>query len=471
MISLLFLSVISLAQDHATVGSKAFTEGYILGEFASQKLEEQGLKVQRKFGLGGTGILFEALKAKQIDLYPEYTSTISMELLKRPDLLEVPQLRAALNELGFTISDPIGFANNYAIAVSRTFADKYNVKTISDLAKLSGARAVFSNEFMTRADGYVGLQSVYGLHLQTHSLEHSLAFEAIAGGQADVTDVYTTEGKIRKFDLVVLEDDMKYFPEYDAVWLARSDFVRDHQKAWNQLNTFTLDVETMRRWNEEADVMKKPFAQVIKASVLAPDVRFKELAQRTREHLEIVGIALLCACLLGIPLGILAAFNENAGRLILLICGVLQTIPSLALLCFLIPLFGIGLKAALAALIFYGLLPIVLNTYTGLRSIDENLRQVTKALGLTFWQGLVHIDIPLALPSIVSGVRTSAIIGIGTATLAALIGAGGYGVPIVTGLAVNDIRVILTGAVPAGVMALAVDFAFSMFERRMFRRR
>jgi len=161
----------------------------------------------------------------------------------------------------------------------------------------------------------------------------------------------------------------------------------------------------------------------------------------------------------------LASRSVRLGQVILLISGMVQTIPSLALLCFLIPFFGIGTKPALVALFLYGLLPVVLNTFVGIKSIDSRLKETAVALGLRPLERLRLIEIPLAGQSILAGIRTSTVIGIGTATLAALIGAGGYGVPIITGLAMNDLNTVLIGAVPAAGLALIAHFFFEILSR------
>ena len=143
----------------------------------------------------------------------------------------------------------------------------------------------------------------------------------------------------------------------------------------------------------------------------------------------------------------------------------------MALLCFLIPIFGIGTLPSLVALFLYGLLPIVLSTFTGIKTLDPRLIEAADSLGLTSWQKIKLIEVPLAFPQILAGIKTSAIINIGTATLAALIGAGGYGAPIITGLALNDMPTVLQGAIPAALMAFMVHGIFEVIERLMKIRR
>lgn len=457
------------------IGSKAFTEGYLLGELAAQTLEQQpGTMVTRRFGLGGTGILVQALLSGEIDVYAEYTGTISEVLLKKSQMKSFDEIQNALGKLRLRMGPPLGFDNTYALAVTRAFAKEHQLKNMSDLLPFVGnLRAGFSHEFMNRADGFRALAKHYSFRFNPsiQSMEHTLAYQAIGDGGVDLIDVYSTDAKIEKLDLVVLEDDLKFFPSYQAVLLVRQDFIDQFPELWARLNNLgdKLDASTMRRLNAQVDIDRKDPGSVVArflgfASTEPSDSIAERVLRRTKEHLFLVSIALAFSIVVGIPLGILASRYRMLGQGILLLSGLIQTIPSLALLCFLIPFFGIGRTPALIALSLYGLLPVVLNTFTGLRSIDPGLKEMARALGLRPLKRLWKIELPLASRSIFSGVRASAIIGIGTATLAALIGAGGYGVPIVTGLATNNMNTILIGAIPAAVLALVVNMLFNGLE-------
>ena len=468
-ISALFISV----QAHAanvTVGSKAFTEGYLVGELIAQTIDGDA-QVNRKFGLGQTGVLFEALKSGEVDLYPEYTGTISEAILKQPKLTNYDEIQKALAPLGLFMSKPLGFNNTYAIAVNREYAVKMGLKTISDLAaKARDARVGFSSEFMSRADGYQALSQKYGFHFSEtpQSMEHSLAYQAIEDHKVDLVDAYSTDAKIDKLGLVVLEDDKQFFPRYEAVILARLALLDKEPKIWKKLQTLESSISepAMRKLNAAVDIDKKGFAEAVGAyrgvEVKPNSQYWDRLWMRTQEHIFLVGISLFFSILIGIPLGVLATKHRALGQGILLVSGTIQTIPSLALLCFLVPLSGIGTKSALIALCLYGLLPVVMNTFVGLQSIDSSLIEMTRALKLSAWQSLWRIRLPLASRNILAGIRTSAVIGIGTATLAALIGAGGYGAIIVSGLAINDTNMILSGAIPAALMALIAHGLFEL---------
>jgi osmoprotectant transport system permease protein len=185
----------------------------------------------------------------------------------------------------------------------------------------------------------------------------------------------------------------------------------------------------------------------------------------TLRHLELVFVSLLCAVCAGVPLGILAARSRSLATLTLTTTGVLQTIPSLALLALLIPVLGIGVAPALVALFLYGLLPIVRNTYTGLTGISPALAEAAEAIGLSPRARLFYVALPLASPTIMAGIKTSAVITVGTATLAALVGAGGLGDAILEGIALRDTTRILEGAVPAAVLALLVQWGFGWLDR------
>jgi osmoprotectant transport system permease protein len=466
LLFLLLLCSNAIAADKAiVVGSKIFTEGYVLGEVAAQTIEASvpPVPVIRKLGMGSTGILFQSLSSGAIDVYADYTGTLTEAIIKNPNLKSQREIQAALGKLNLVMSDPLGFNNTYALAVRESFARQNNVNTISDLARLKKpVRAAFSYEFVDRADGWPGLAAAYHFALppkNVNRMEHSLTYQAIDQNAVDVIDVYSTDAKIRKFDLRVLDDDLAYFPVYQAVWVARKEFVQKYPAQWDALQKLagTIDVNTMLDMNAAADIDKKSYAQIAAhfrgAQAQATDTFTSRIAHRTVEHLWLVAISLLFSIVIGVPLGITAVRYNTAGQAILLLSAMIQTVPSLALLCFLIPLFGVGTKPALVALCLYSLLPVVLNTFTGIRSIDPRHLENARACGLNGRQILFRITLPLASPMLLAGVKTATIVSIGTATLAALVGAGGYGAPIVSGLSLNDVPTILTGAIPAALMA------------------
>lgn len=467
------LSCASFAADTIVIGGKIFTESYVLGEMAAQTIESSSpVPVTRKLGMGSTGILFEALKSGAIDVYPDYTGTLAEAILKRPELKSLDEIRQALSGLGLTISGSLGFNDTYALAVKEEFAQLHGLHSIGDLIPIeSGIRAAFSYEFMDRKDGYPGLVGSYHLSFSPRNInrmEHSLSFQAIDQNAVDLIDVYSTDAKIKKLHLRLLKDDHEYFPVYQAVWVARKSFVEKHPREWQALLGLEgkISEEAMLDMNAQADIQRIGFGKIAARFLGSetPDSKgwLHEVARRTKEHLWLVGVSLLFSVLAGIPLGVAAVRFHAAGQAILLSSAVIQTVPSLALLCFLIPVFGVGTKPALAALCLYSLLPVVLNTFTGIRAVNPIHLENARAFGLNRRQVLFRVVLPLASPTLLAGIKTATIVSIGTATLAALVGAGGYGAPIVSGLALNDVPTILTGAIPAALMALVAHGLFEL---------
>jgi len=466
------------ASERVVVGSKKFTESYLLGEMMAQLLESRGLKVERRFGLGGTLVCYRALREGAIDVYAEYSGTIDQAVLKSPLRSTLPELRERLRRHhGLDLLEPFGFNNTYAIAVRRDTAEKLGLRAISDLQGRESLTYAFSHEFLERTDGWPGLSQRYELDARPRGIEHGLAYEAIDKGKIDVTDVYSTDGDILRYDLAVLADDRDYFPKYLAAPFVRENAGADVRRALNALGG-RIDESTMRRLNGEILLEGRSFADVAGdflrgQGLVASNVHtgrgdfWSLLAARTVRHLQLTLIALLAAILVAVPLGVIVYRLSGVSKVVVYVAGVLQTIPSIALLAFMIPLFGIGAVPAIVALFAYALLPILRNTTSALFSIDPLLRRVASGMGLTSWQRLRHVEVPLAVPTVLAGVKTAAVINIGTATLAAFIGAGGLGEPIVTGLALNDTRLILEGAVPAAALAVLTELVFDLIERRL----
>ena len=459
------------------VGSKSFTESYILGEIVADVIERAGeARVERRLGLGGTGITYRAVASGDIDLYVEYTGTLTQAILEDPSATTLEEIRRGLAGDGLTVGAPLGFNNTYALAVRREMADRLQLRSISDLARHPELEAAFSSGFTDREDGWPGLKRRYGLELaRVRVMEHALTYEALAAGEVDVIDIYSTDGKLERLDLAILDDDRRFFPDYQAVLLVREDFIERFPRTWRALQAELegrLDERRMAHLNAMADLDGRGFAEIVAEffqreapANVQRDRLVADILELTLDHLWLVFISLGAAVLLGVPLGILAARHRALGQVELVAVGMLQTIPSLALLCFMIPLFGIGKLPALVALSLYALLPIVRNTYTGLIAIDRQLLEIAGVLGLSPGQRLLRIELPLASLHVVAGVKTSAIWTVGTATLAAFIGGGGYGDLIVRGLALDDTALILAGAVPSALMALAFHGLFELLDR------
>jgi len=467
------------AEEPLQVGSKRFTESYILGEILTQTARAAGRPAEHRPGMGGTAILFQALRTGAIDVYPEYTGTIAREILKlrrrSPDL---PALNARLHRLGLEAGVPLGFNNTYAIGMRRSQAERLGIKKISDLAQHPELKLGFGHEFLGRRDGWPGLKSAYGLPQKPRGLDHGLAYEALAQGEIDAMDVYTTDAKILRYQITLLVDDRRFFPVYDAVLLYRLDAPRRFPTAFAAFRGLKgkIDAPHMMQLNARAELDKRSFAAVaseflsgrdsIKRRSLAAAVFAPDFWRLLREHVFLVLASLGAAALAGVPLGIAAAKLRALAQPVLALTGLVQTIPALALLAFLIPLTGtIGLWPALIALFLYALLPIVRNTHAGLGGVPVGLRQAALALGLRRGTILAKIELPLAAPTILAGIKTSAVINVGTATIAAFIGAGGFGERIVQGLALNDDVMLLAGALPAAGLALIAHAMFELIER------
>lgn len=479
------------------VASKPFGESYLLAEMFAQLLEHHGMRVDRRPGLGATEIAFAALRAGEIDVYPEYTGTGLLAILGEspesdPAVVFARVSREFLRRYDARWLPPLGFSNSYAIAVTRETAQRHGLATLTDLARASPELvAGFTPDFIGRPDGLPGLEREYGVRPRAvRALLPAVKYQALAEGRVDVIDGYETDGFIARYDLVVLEDDRRFFPAYDAAALTGSRLSRERPEAISALTRLSgrLTAPQMRALNERIEVGGEPIATVARAALeeigllagasdgessgsapgpLRATPGWRALGALVGRHLLLVGISLGAAILIALPLGLGLERARGAAEPVIRAVGAVQTIPSIALLAFMIPLLGIGVVPALVALMLYSIFPILRNTYTGIRDADPNAVNAARALGMTPAQLLRYVRLPLAAPVIMAGIRTAAVINVGTATLAAFIGAGGLGDPIVTGLALSDTRLILWGALPAAALALLVDFGLGGVERAL----
>ncbi|MDX1673545.1 MAG: glycine betaine ABC transporter substrate-binding protein [Longimicrobiales bacterium] len=509
------------------IGSKPFAESYLLAEIFAQLLEARGYAVDRRLGLGATEITFQALRTDGIDLYPEYTGTglvaiLGADPVSDPDSVMRHVRNVFRDRWGVQWLAPLGFQNTYAIAVTRATADGYGLATLSDLSREApNLVAGLSPDFLGRPDGLPGLRVAYDSmdFAATRSLLQAVKYEALVQGEVDVIDGYSTDGQIARYDLVVLDDDRDFFPAYQAVPLAGPGLFRDRPGVVAALTELAgmFDEAMMRRLNRRIEVEGHELPDVAEDALaalglVAPSRRSTSAATEERaaptptptptpsttptttttttttqgrapallpylwerkallwsltlRHLLLVGVSLLAAVLIAVPLGLALERVRGGAEGTIRAVGLLQTIPSIALLAFMIPLVGIGVIPALVALFLYSLYPILRNTYTGVRDASPEAVDAARALGMTAWQQLRWVRLPLAAPVIMAGIRTAAVITVGTATLAAFIGAGGLGDPIVSGLALSDTRMILSGAIPAALLALVVDGGLAAAER------
>lgn len=502
------------ARGPVVVASKPFGESYVLAEMFAQILEARGIPVVRRPGLGATEIAFGALRRGAVDVYPEYTGTGLLAILGEAPPSDPGEAYRIVSERfrtrwGVRWLPPLGFENTYAIAVRPATADSLGLRTLSDLARVAGSlTAGFSPDFMGRADGLEGLRAAYGLDPgSVRALYQAVKYQALAAGEVDVIDGYATDGQIARYDLVVLEDDLDFFPPYQAAALVSRRVAVERPDAIAALTELSglLDEETMRELNRRVEVDGEEVSVVAAAALralgLAGDVlpgpaaspggevpgtgsgevgdrsgpaaslpaylwaRRADTARQTGRHLLLVLLSLGAGIAVAVPLGIALERTPRAAETTIRAVGVLQTVPSIALLAFMIPVLGIGVLPAVVALFLYSLLPMVRNAYAGVRDADPRAVEAARALGMTDRQLLTQVRLPLAAPVIMAGIRTAAVIDVGTATLAAFIGAGGLGDPIVAGLALSDTRMILSGAIPAAALALLVDALLAAGER------
>ena len=496
----LAIATAASARAQVVVGSKPFGESYLLAEMMAQTLEAERIRVERRLGLGATEIAFEALRTGAIDLYPEYTGTGLVAILRDSAKSSAAQAfdrvyREFRARWGMQWLPPLGFENTYAIAVRRETAARYHLATLSDLARAAPRlTAGLTPDFIGRPDGLPGLARAYGIRFAAvRSLVPAVKYQALAAGEVDVIDGYSTDGFIARYDLVVLTDDRRFFPPYQAAALVGARLARDEPRAVLALTRLSgrLDEATMRRLNRRIEVDGERVARVAADALaelglaqvgggengrerarLGGNGRERAgtgdaatLLRLTLRHLFLVAVSLGLAVLVAVPIGLVLERMARGAEGVIRAIGIVQTIPGLALVAFMLPLLGIGTVPAIAALFLYSLYPIVRNTYTGVREADRHAVAAALATGMTPAQTLRYVRLPLAAPVIMAGIRTAGVINVGTATLAALIGAGGLGDPIVAGLALADTRMVLSGAVPAALLALLVDAALGLAER------
>jgi len=490
------------------VASKAFAESYLLGEMFAQLLEDRGFVVQRSPGLGSTEVIFQALRTNAVDVYPEYTGTGLLAILGEAPLGSAGQVYRRVSSVfrerwGIRWLPPLGFENTYAITLPRALAEEREIRTISDLAREgSDLVAGFSPDFLGREDGLPGLRAAYSLELdQVRSLLQAVKYTALLDGSVDVIDGYSTDGRLAEDAFVVLDDDLGFFPPYEAAAVLGAQVQVEAPQVSAVLSELSglLDEGFVRSLNRQIERDGAPLEQVARHAladlglvtpsgdnVSRPDVaesvlsqqgnlgtllaflwqRRDVIASQTARHLFLVASSLVAAILFAVPLGLFLERAHTQAEGVIRMVGIVQALPSIALLAFMIPLLGVGVLPAVTALFLYSLFPILRNTFTGVRNADPAATDAARALGMTDGQVLRHVRLPLAAPIIMAGVRTAAVINVGTATLAAFIGAGGLGDPIVSGLALANTNLILSGALPAAILAIAVDGGLGWAEQR-----
>ena len=500
IISFFFLkgncSVADESGRQLTIGSKIFTENILLAEMLSLLLEEKyNFKITRKFNMGGTKLVFDSLKSKHVDIYPEYTGTGYTMLLKRTGETNPKKTYRIvktefLKKFQLVWSLPLGFENTYALAVQEKDNRFKNIHSISQLkGRIGSFRLGTGHEFVERKDGFDNFSKKYRLHFskgQVITMNPALMYSALNNQEVDMIMAYSTDGRIQAFQLKILKDDKSFFPSYEAAFLTRQDVFEkwpEVQKAFAHLENNITEKE-MISLNNQVDQLDYGITQtarnfLVKEKLLIDNGHklqaaslFDYYLSKKRyffkillEHLVLVFVSLFFALFFSVPVGVWAVRNSKVEKVVFSIVNTLQTVPSIALLGLLIPFLGIGFAPAVTALFLYSLLPLVRNTFEGIRNVEGSYIEASAGIGLTAWQILIYIQMPLALPVILAGVRTATVIVVGMATLAAYIGAGGLGDPIFRGIATLDSRLIFLGAVPACLLAVILDIGVGFLEK------
>ena len=475
------------------VGSKAFSESIILGEITAILLEKKmNHPVRRKFNLGGTQVVFSSLKKDLIDVYAEYTGTGYSMILNLSGESHSEKIYHIVNnqfqkKWGIVWSPAIGFNNTYALAVRENDFRFKNISAISSLHTIADELIYAApHEFMERKDGHKQLVEKYQLKFKkVFSMSAGLMYSSLVKKKIDIAVVYSTDGRIRANQLKMLKDDKLFFPPYYVSLTAKLKTLNEIpalKKVFHIVENL-ITKEEMIDMNDQVDRLKRNPKAVARAflqkkNILSSKISSSASGQKTRsdnsffslvweqrvyllklikEHLFLTFAALILAVLFSVPAGILMTRSSKLTKIIFPVINTVQTIPSLAFLGFLIPLLGIGMTPAVFVLFLYSLLPIIRNTYSGILDINPIYIEVSKGMGLNPFQILRYVELPLALPIIIAGVRTAVVVAVGTATLAAFIGAGGLGDPIFRGISTLNTQLILLGAVPAGLLAIGLD--------------
>lgn len=471
------------------IGSKEFTESYVVAEFLAQELEQhfgESIQIERQFGLGATAIAYQALTSDEIDLYPEYTGTLIQTLKLKSD--DRDRLLDELNTRGLAISAPLGFENSYALAATPEITQDLSLKRVSDLKRqLTQFKIGLTYEFHGRSDGWGQLLRSYPFlqnSVKPTLMEHSLLYTAVKNKRINIVEVYTTDPQIDDLSLVILADDARALPKYDAVFLASLKLQKRSPEVWAFINSLKnkLSAETIRHLNRQVEVVGlsprqavRNWLELSKENKVATSKQTQttiaglksQLVRRSAEHFSLVVVAFLIAAAIGLPLGVLASDHPRIGRPLLSVSGVLQTVPAIALLVVLVPLTGLGFWTAVTALVAYAAFPIASSTVAGLNSLSIETLDLVRLMHLNQWQALRWVRLPIAKLSILSGLRIALVSTIGNATLAALIGGGGYGALILSGLSTQRIELVFLGAIPAALSAIFVQAAFSWTERTL----
>lgn len=486
----------NLHTKNIRVASRDFPESILLAEILSSAIEKYSdYEVDRKFNLGGVKICFSAIENNELDIYQDYSGSLINNILGRKSkdeyILDFLKTKIYL-DYGLKLSDELGFNNNFVLVANKSWAEKHKLKNISDLAlKLKNdpefnPRVAFRADFIHRSDGYKSIKETYGIDFENlNVMEYNIAYANLKSNRLDLIDSFSTDPRLMDKDLVLISDDRSAFLKYDALYVYRSEILETYPeliKIFSKLESslsdktildLNLQIASGKSYQEVAnsfldkiDLNSKPLklsSRPIPKSLLKENIEM--FTKAFYEHLLLSYGSFFLAAVFGIIIGVLISYDLKISKFVLALISSLQTIPSLALLALLIPVFGLGYKSALGALLVYALLPIIQNTFSGINSISSEYILLARSLALTEFQILKDIKLPMARNFILAGLKTSVVICIGTATLATFVGAGGLGDIIKAGIDLNSNYLIILGSAPAALLALFSSFVFSKLER------
>ncbi len=444
----LAFSLFAKAAPVIMVGSKPNTESKIIAEMIALALETTGeAQVERKFGLGETPIILEHLKAGKIDIYPEYSGNIGDLLISASWDKTLGKIRGALAGHKIVTSGTLGFNRTSTLAVKKDNTRFKDINTISDLKKLSGFKGGFTYKFLRSGRGLFPLMKDYGItQKKVRKMSKKRMIETINSGEVEIIEMASTDPALLKYNLKTLKDDRGFLPKYLAFMLTKKDFPTKYPASWKILHDVLVGRITeadMARMNAQVELEGKSYSAIAagflkKAGVNTNFSMWKQIYPKLLTHIQLVIIPLLLSTIFGVFLVVMAAKNKVFEKLVTLMNRFYKPIPFLVFLCILIPFLGTGKTPVYMTLFIFGIFPIVKYSFPN-------------------WS--IH--------NILSGVKNTAFINVGMATIAAYVGAGGLGDLIISGLSGNDKNMILMGVIPAIILGVLIHLLIELSDKYM----
>ncbi|RLA63412.1 MAG: hypothetical protein DRQ88_04645 [Epsilonproteobacteria bacterium] len=445
-----------------TVGSKLETENKILAEIIAQALETTGeVQIERKFSLGSSGVIYNTLKKGDIDIYPEYSKRIGEVVISSQWQRHLYQINKALAGEGILMAGLLGFNNSYSLVVKKDNVKFKNIENISDLKGFTSYQRAFSYDFLRAQDGFSSVFKAYGIDTgikhRSFKMKKDRLIGALNSGEVDLIQVGSTSPDIVRHNLKVIKDDKKHMSRNFGIILVKGSFAKRFPASWKLLNDVILKKITnddMAKMNAQVELEGKTYSTVAMSFLKKAglDTRFslwKQISPKFFTHLQLVIIPLLFSTLFGLFLVVMATKNKVFEKLVSSINRFYKPIPFLIILCVLIPFLGTGKVPVYMALFIFGIFPIV-KWSKSTNEEDANLS----------WWGT-----PMASHNIWAGIKNTAFINVGIATLAAYIGAGGLGDLIISGLSGKDKNLILMGVIPAIILAAFIHLIVELSDK------